>query len=183
MRARLITVAYIFLIAACSNNIDVRTASIPNFSLAGRSTFRILPMPRRSNNAPLGLTDPMLANSITNRALHDYIRRSLESRGYRPADRGPADFDVAAYASAREALDISTYNYGYTWRGWPRQYTQVTPYKRGTVIIDLVDPATHQLLWRGQGVASVSDDPNEYIGQLGKVVKATVNKLPAAGSP
>ena len=182
MRIRPITIACTFLLAACGSNINVRTASVPNFSLAGRSTFRLLPVPRRSDNAPLDQNDPMLTNSITNHALRDDIRRALESRGYRPADGGPADFDIAVYAAAREVLDVRTYNYGYTWRGWPRQYTEVTPYQRGTVLINLIDPATHQLLWRGQGVAAVSDDPNEYIGQLGKVVKAIVKKLPVAGS-
>jgi hypothetical protein len=56
----------------------------------------------------------------------------------------------------------------------------VTPYERGTVIVDLVDPSTHRLLWRGQGVAQVSDNPNTYVNELGKVVRSIAKKIPAA---
>jgi hypothetical protein len=183
MRVRLIPVACTLLLAGCANSIHVRTAEAPNFSLSGRTTFRILAVPRRSDGASLGPNDPMLANSITNQTLYRDIKRALESRGYVPAEkRKAADIDVAPYAAAHDALDIQTYNYGYTWGGWPRQYTQVTPYTRGSVVIDLIDPATHQLMWRGQGVSAVSDDPGEYVKELGKVVKAIIKKLPDASS-
>jgi len=89
---------------------------------------------------------------------------------------------VAAYAAANQALDIHTYDYGYTWTGWPRQYTEIDTYEKGTVIIDLVDPSTRQLLWRGQGVAAVSDDPDEFMRDMAKVVDAVLKKLPPAGS-
>ena len=169
MRVRLTTVASALLLTACASSIQVRTATAPNFSLTGRSTFRILQVPRRAGGPPLSPDDPMLANSITNQALDQDIRRSLERRGYRPAKRGAAaDFDIAAYAAAREALDIQTYNYGYTWRGWPRQYTEVTPYKRGTVVIDIIDPATHQLLWRGQRSLKSQTIPTSTWHNLGR---------------
>ena len=80
--------------------------------------------------------------------------------GYRAGDGDRADHDVAIYAAANHAMDIRTYDYGYTWRGWPREYTTVTPYEKGTVIVDLVDPSSRQLLWRGEGVAQVSNNPN-----------------------
>jgi hypothetical protein len=182
MHSRLFTAAAAtLLLAACSHNVQVRTQAAPNFTTAGRSTFRILPTPQRRDGASMDANDPMLSSSITYRALHDDVRQALESRGYRPAGSGPADLDVAVYAAARQALDVRTYDYGYTWRGWPREYTEVTPYERGTVLIDLVDPATHQLLWRGQGAAAVSDDPNRYVDQLGKVVNEIAKKVPAAG--
>jgi hypothetical protein len=181
MRGRLAIVALAAAgAAACGSNVQVRTQAAPGFTTAGRSTFRILPVPARTDGATLGANDPMMENSITNRALRQDVRQALESRGYRPADGGPADIDVALYAAANQALDIRTYNYGYTWRGWPREYTEVTPYERGTVIVDLVDPSTRQLLWRGQGVAQVSTDPNEYVDELGKVVRSIAKKIPAA---
>jgi hypothetical protein len=165
---------------ACGSGVSVRTQAAPGFTTAGRSTFRILPVPARTDGATLGSNDPMLENSITNRALRQDVRQAMESRGYRPADGTPADIDVALYAAANQALDIHTYDYGYTWRGWPREYTEVTPYERGTVIVDLVDPSTHRLLWRGQGVAQVSDNPNTYVNELGKVVRSIAKKIPAA---
>ncbi|HEY2375779.1 MAG TPA: DUF4136 domain-containing protein [Gemmatimonadaceae bacterium] len=184
MNPRFVVAGLALAAAACSggSNVHVQTESAPSFSTASRSTFRILPVPSRSDGASLGSNDPMLANSITNQKLREDVRQALEARGYRPADGERADLDVAVYAAANQALDIRTYNYGYTWRGWPREYTSVTPYEKGTVIVDLVDPGSRQLLWRGQGVAQVSNNPNKYVNELGKVVNSIAKKLPAAHS-
>jgi hypothetical protein len=176
-----VVVALACAATACGNHVQVRTQSAPGFATAGRTTFRILPVPRRSDGMNLDSNDPMLENSITNAALREDVGRALEARGYRPAAPGArADLDVAIYAAANKALDIQTYDYGYTWRGWPREYTTVTPYEKGTVIVDLVDPSSHQLLWRGRGVAQVSDNPNKYVAELGKVVNSIAKKVPTA---
>jgi hypothetical protein len=168
---------------ACGNGVQVRTQAAPNFSTVGRTTFRLLPTPPRAGNFALDSDDPMLSSSITNEALRNDIVRDLEARGYqRVQGNHPADLDVAYYASTREALDIRTYNYGYTWRRWPRDYTEVTRYERGTVIVDLVDPRSRELLWRGQGSAQVSENPNRYVNELGKVVGSIVRKVPEAST-
>jgi hypothetical protein len=167
------------LVAACGGTVNVATQAAPNANFAGRSTFRIMPVPRRADGAALAADDPMLDNSITNQALREEVRRSLEARGYRPASGAAPDFTVAIYAAAKEALDVRTYDYGYTWRGWPREYTEATPYERGTVVIDAVDPSTHQLLWRGRGQAAVSSDPNAFVRDAEKEVDAIVRKFPA----
>jgi len=181
MTPKYFIVALAMGIAACGgSNVQVHTQSAPEFSTTGRQTFRILPVPSRADGLNLESNDPMLTNSITNRALRDDVREALQARGYRPADGARADLDVAIYAATNQALDIRTYNYGYTWRGFPREYTTVTPYEKGTVIVDLVDPGTMQLLWRGQGVAQVSENPNRQVTELGKVVDKIAKKLPAA---
>ena len=40
------------------------------------------------------------------------------------------------------------YGYGY-WGGWGMSYTQPYVYEEGTMILDLVDRAKGQLVWRG----------------------------------
>jgi len=179
-RARRGSICCAVVLAACGGNVQVRTQAAPDADFSGRSTFRFLPVPRPTNGVTLSDGDPMIENSITNRALRDQIRQDLEARGYRPANGESADFDVAVYASSSQALDIRTYDYGYTWRRWPREYTEVTPYERGTVIVDMVDPKSHELLWRGQGVAAVSTDPNKFAGEATKEVDAILKKFPAA---
>jgi hypothetical protein len=48
------------------------------------------------------------------------------------------------------------------------------------VIVDVTDPKTNELLWRGQGVEPVSNDPVKYAGDLQTVVNAIVAKFPQA---
>jgi hypothetical protein len=164
--------------SACHHNIDVKTVSAPGVSFAGRTTFRIL-TPRYSGTSPLAANDPMVENSITYQALRDEVRRAFEAKGYRYSPQG-ASLDVAYYATTRPVVDFRTWDYGYTWRGVPLTATEVVQYEQGSVVIDVIDPATHQLLWRGQAAAPVDSDPNKYIGTLRKAVDAVVDKFPPA---
>jgi hypothetical protein len=164
--------------SACHHNIEVTTVSAPGVSFAGRTTFRIL-TPRYRGTTPLAANDPMVENSITYQALRDEIRRAFESKGYRYSPQS-ASLDVAYYVTTQPVVDFRTWDYGYTWTGFPLTRTDVVQYEQGTVVIDVIDPATHQLLWRGQGAAPVDRDPDKYIDTLRKAVDAVVDKFPSA---
>jgi len=175
-------------IQACAPAIDVRTIVSPDARLSALRTFRVLPPPQPLAGEPLDAKHPMLNNSITNRALRFAIADNLESRGYVLMDTHP-DFAVAVYAAFREKLQVTYWDYGYPWRprwwrGWSRGRGEplVTEFTEGTVIIDVIDATTKELLWRGRGVAIVEDD-REYETQLRKTVKAIVDQFPRAQPP
>ena len=158
----------------------------PDAGLSSLHTFRMLPGPaRRDGRAVTGADDPMISNSIANRAIRERIRKSFEDAGYTLDERSP-DFAVAFYASAREKLDVNRWDYGYPftpgWPRYPRQGPVVTQYTEGSVIIDVVKPVGRELLWRGQGTATLSDDPSENVQQLTKAAEAIVSKFPRATS-
>jgi hypothetical protein len=134
------------------------------------------PSPRAGDRG----NNPILVNAITNRSLRADIVRALRGRGYEESDSAP-DFLVAYYATARETLHLDAWNYGYRWRpGWGRwgQVPAVTEFTKGSVVLDLVDPQSRELLWRGHGVSAVSDQPAEYRKDLKETVAAIVAKLP-----
>jgi hypothetical protein len=68
------------------------------------------------------------------------------------------------------------------WTGWGRGRVgpTVTEYTEGTVIIDVIEPTSRDLLWRGRGVAIVSDDEREYLTDLRNTVAAILEKFPRA---
>jgi hypothetical protein len=171
-------------VMACGPGIRVQTVAAPAASLRGLRTFRIMPVPEHRNGRPLDANHPMLNNSITNRAIRDAIVARLTRRGYVTADSTP-DFQVAFYASARDRLDVAYWDYGYPWRpGWWRGWglewggPTVTEYTEGTVIIDVVDGTTEELLWRGHGVSAVSDEPREYLKDLKQTIAAILDQFP-----
>lgn len=171
---------------ACAPAIDVRTITSPDARFTTLRTFRVLSVPRPPRGEPLDANHPMLANSITNRVLRQAIVLGFESRGYLLDERSP-DFTVAVYASAREKLEVTYWNYGYPWypRWWSRwsprrAVPMVTEYTEGTVIIDVIDPGSRDLLWRGRGVAVVSDDEQEYLKHLRNTVAAILERFPRA---
>jgi hypothetical protein len=197
----------------CSSGggIQVRTSVDPSADIAALHTFYVLNAPSRSESSPLPASDPMLDNSITNKALRGDLAQSLESRGYTTAPRQSADFLVAYYAGTSTKLDTTywagsrldpawRYNYrgrrGWAWPYYGAAYygpmnpwsyapgASITSTTEGKVIVDITDPRTNELLWRGQGVEPVSSDPAQYANDLQGVVSAIIAKFPqATGQP
>jgi hypothetical protein len=169
------------LLAAC-NPISVSTMVAPDASFAGLRTFKVLTVPPRRTAAVRALeNDPMFENSISNRAIRNHLTTAFSARGYRVDDANP-DFTVAYYASRRGRLDVTAWDYGYPgrwggWRGGPG-IVAVTPFVEGTVIVDVVNPKTHELIWRGRGVSDVSDDPETYTQNLNRTVREIVKRFP-----
>jgi hypothetical protein len=172
------------LAVACRSSIEVRTMAAPDAGLASLHSFRMLPGPARRDGQPVsGVDDPMISNSIANRAIREQIVKSFQARGYTLDERN-ADFAVAFYATAREKLDATMWDYGYPFTPrWPRYPTPVpvvTQYTEGSVVVDVVKTGTRELLWRGEGKAALSGDPGDYVGQLAKAAEAIVAKFPQA---
>jgi hypothetical protein len=173
--------ASVVLVYAACSGVQVRTVTAPDANISSRSTFRLMAPPKAKGNVQLGSNDPMLVNSITYRRVRDAIRQALEKRGYQYSEDSAA-MSIAYYATAQPKLDIQTWNYGYGWRRFPREQTEVYQYEQGTVIVDAVDPVSREMLWRGQGRAAVSEDPNKYAQELEKAVQAIIAKFPPRSS-
>ncbi|HEY4883252.1 MAG TPA: DUF4136 domain-containing protein [Myxococcales bacterium] len=176
--------AIILALTACAS-VDVHTTTSPDANLGALHTFNVMPNPKRRSPAAQSTDDPMLVNSITNRALRADLVKGFENRGY--AVSGNPDFVVAYYACAKNKLDVTHWDYGYPfYPGWwgpgwgPDDDATVTKYTQGTVIIDVINPSTKELLWRGQGVARVSDDEPQYEQDLWKTITAVLDKFPHA---
>src|SRR6267378_8685782 len=153
-------------LAACAS-VDVRTVTSPDADLGALRTFSVMQNAKRRSPGAESTNDPMLVNSISNRALRTDLVKGFENRGYALADN--PDFAVAYYASTQQKLDVTYWDYGYPfYPGWwdgpgygPYNRT-VSQYTQGTVIVDVINPNTKELLWRGQGVATVSDNEAQY---------------------
>jgi hypothetical protein len=192
-----VTAALALATGACSSGIRVRTTTAPDANLVGLRTFRVLNAPQRRADAPaLSQSDPMLDNSITNRGLRQDLLQGFEAKGY-ALDTTDPDFVVAYYAGTKEKMDTTYWNPDPIWRygyrgyryGWawpyygyaaPYPVMRLQEYTEGSVIVDVVNPKTKELLWRGQGVARVSDDPNTYAKEIDKTVQAILKKFPHA---
>jgi hypothetical protein len=179
----LVLIPGLALAAACAAPVHVRTAAAPDAHLGNLHTFIVMATPQKSNASERNNDDPMLQNSITYHALHADLVSNFQERGY-VIDSGNPDFAVAAYATARHKLDVDQFDYGYPyWRhGWwgPIGVPEVTEFTEGTVIVDVINPKTKELLWRGQGVASVSDDPQTYAKELARTVAHIIDRFPEA---
>jgi hypothetical protein len=183
---RRVLTALVPVLAACAAVPQIRTAVRPDGGVGEMRTFSILAAPRHIG-AHGGANDPMLANSGANDALRSALIQGFASLGYALVDSSP-DFAVAYYAATKDKLDIMRWDYGYPWwprwwRGWgprgPVGPMEATEYAPGTVVVDVIDSRTKELLWRGKGLASLTDD-ERYVLDLRKTAAAIVARFPRA---
>jgi hypothetical protein len=129
---------------------------------AALHTYAWRPGPQR----PLG--DPRFDGSLIDKRVRAAVDRVLASKGFRAAASGAAaDFFVGYDAVIRQRIGSHAINgwYGYgagrrgAWRAGPQ--TVVRDYEEGTLLIDVIDPATMQLLWRGSSSGVV--DPHATV--------------------
>lgn len=172
---------------ACASTLHVDTLAAPNAGLSAFTTFRVLRVPPpRDGRLRTDSYDPMVNNSIANRALRETITQTLTTRGYTVNELAP-DFEVAVYATSHEKLDVTKWDYGYPF--WPRsrwnwdsrQYmVEHTEYTEGTVIIDVIRPRDRDLLWRGSASARMWGDAPADVRELQKVAAGIMKKYPSA---
>lgn len=191
VRSGVILCGAVLIAASGCSTLRVESLRSPGADFTGRSTFRVLEEPAEGATIRLiSLQDrdvgtvetistavPMLNNSIIDEMARDDVARAFEARGYRMTNTD-ADLDVAFYVQAREKLEVDAYRgpYGYR-RGYVEERTE------GIVVIDVIDPDTDRLLWRGTGEMTVSEDPDDYADQLSEAIHKIVRRFPAVRVP
>lgn len=102
-------------------------------------------------------------------------------------DQNP-DFVVAYHTGVRDKTQVVDwgYDWGFTYGPWytpsARTYS-VETYREGTLIIDLVDWKTKQMIWRGVGRKALDPNPPDNPERITKSVNDAVNAIMAGFPP
>lgn len=168
------------LVAGCTP-LPVRTMTAPNARLTGYSTYRFLDAPRLAFGTATDANDPMLGGSAANRLLRERIAATLEARGY-VADEHAADIAVAFYAAVRPDVDVTRWSYGYPFiPDWPRWPVPPLPSAtEGRIIVDVVDPGTKAILWRGEATTRLTGDVDANLRSVADLAASVVERVPIA---
>jgi hypothetical protein len=120
------------------------------------------------------------------------VERALAARGYQQAE-GPADLLVGWHAAAGGPLDVNDVSgfYGYSYGRWyPGGGVRYSPrflleYPEGTLLLDLVDGRSRELVWRGRITVDLKKlaDPAQREGVLDQAVRAIVAQFRPQPAP
>lgn len=103
-------------------------------------------------------------SSLLDRRIRSAIEAELGGKDLTRADRGDADLLVTYRLSVETKIDVDTIHtsagYGVGWYGGMSSHTVVSEYEEGTLLIDLIDAPSKQLVWRGTGEARVRESPS-----------------------
>ncbi len=121
----------------------------------------------------LNSRNPALNSELVQKQIDADIIRGLTARGLTMVT-GPSDLNVRyRFGSARKE-ELESYPAG--WRGWGTRVVRV-PYTEGTLVIDLRDPGTRSLVWRGIASEEKSDGA-KIEGKLDSMVRKALEKYP-----
>lgn len=121
----------------------------------------------------LRTTAPALNSELTKQHIEQEIERSLTAKGLTRVTEAP-DLNVVYTLGSRREVETETYPAG--WRGLRTRVARV-PTTAGNLVIDLRNPKTRSLVWRG--VATDNErDPGKLAGKLDDMVRKTLAKYP-----
>ncbi len=134
-------------------------------------------------------------SSLTDQRIEKAISFEMDKRNLAPVARDQADILISFHITTKDKTRIRNYNMGYSYgsyggyrrssmsMGYGSNYgndISVQQYVEGQLLIDLVDPKTNNVVWRG--IASKKIDKNwtndERIDIINSHVSATMALIP-----
>ena len=141
---------------------------------------------------------PMMARSgqadrfsVATQLVENYVNEALMKKGFVPDDLVP-EFFVTRYVTARTGSELETvpaagYGTGYymwpgSWYAWSPTWfgawdTHEVKYLEGILVLDIVDAAKKELVWRATGKDRI-ENMKERHENIQKVVDKAMKKFP-----
>lgn len=178
MIKQLIITSAFMLLAACSSSPDWDYDKSVEF--ANYKTFAWAP------DADLkGGAHDYQINDLMEKRVRNAINTSLSQQGIQLVDEKSADILINYHASVESKLEADTLSasYGVRWNYWGWGYqTQTTTkeYDVGTLVIDVIDNNSKQLVWRGakEGRLRNKQTPEQRTESINKTVSEILGNFP-----
>lgn len=175
----MIVLPALLLLTACASPVRYDYDVSQDFSRY--KTFDLYAAGKRGKNK--GGEDPLMDKRI--RAA---VAAELQEKGFSREEVADPDFLVACYPIFRTRHYRTTTRVGIGGGGWYRpwgyrvgtSFSQTHSYREGTLVIEIVDTRSNQLVWQGtdEGVLTGLDDPGKADDAVASAVKDTLAKFP-----
>ncbi len=122
--------------------------------------------------------DPRLDNPVLDARIRSAVDQQLTATGLTKVEGRSGDLGVRYHAVLQDLVRTDTFDDAYA--GVFRQETVSTPYTEGTLVLDLYDGATTELVWRGSAQAEVNqnNDPRRQSERINEAVRQMLEQYP-----
>jgi hypothetical protein len=124
------------------------------------------------------------ADSLWDPRIKSAVDAQLAAKGWTQVDSG-GDVAIVAMATSHTERTLQTFydgmGGGWRWRGFGGMGEATTTeedYKEGTLVVDMYDGKTKQLIWRGSSEDTVSNNADKNEKNLDKGVAKMFKKFP-----
>ena len=138
--------------------------------------------------------DPVGNNSLWNQRIRQDLEQQLAADGFQKVNDSEPTFLVAYYMATKEKYDTRYIDYGFPgrwgrwwrfggWHGWGPGWGNVDvwqiPYAESTLVVDIIDPQTNMLIWRGYNtdVIDFNKSDKSIRDAVGDVMKRFVHDI------
>jgi len=167
------------LAAVACSGVKVQTEYDQAANFKGYHTYAWIPQQPGPEQAAAA-RDPRIREAVVRS-----VEGGLAAKGMTKAEPGQVpDLLVAVHGFATNRIDVRSYGYAYgpsPYGFYPTLATggvEVSQYKDGTLILDLIDGSSKQLVWRG--TATDTFDPGAEAKTISKAIEATLEHYPPA---
>jgi hypothetical protein len=125
---------------------------------------------------------PFARNSLLDKRIRAAVTTKLRARGFQYAEGGESDFRLNYHVTFKDKFAGSGSDFGYVGRYHRGAFSSgfnwsVRQYQEGTIIIDIVDRAKDQLVWRGW-VVNRNRDGNYDEAEIYRAVNQILMRFP-----
>jgi hypothetical protein len=106
------------------------------------------------------------------RRIKDSIGSELRAKGFEKAESGP-DLLVLYFGGGGLREDASATEMGYV--SWNQESIEKQSFKKGTLIVDVIDSETMRLVWRGYAEKAFDRNPDN--DQLERAIEEVISKM------
>ena len=123
-------------------------------------------------------------NPLGEKRVIEEVEKGLIKKGWTKTDEGSANALVLLHGVRESKQELSTFYTGYGgwgWGGWggmSTAHTRSYEYTQGTLVVDMFDTASKQLVFRGVAQAELSDKPEKNQKKAKKAVEKMFKKFP-----
>lgn len=165
------------LLSGCSDRFVVKVDYDRSMPVATCKTFNWL-----SSKEIESRNEPLIINEMNDKRIRTAVQAALVNAGYTYAEEG-AEMIMHYHIVIEEKKAINPASYGYTYGPyWTDRRVDVYYYREGTIIIDVMDAANKQLLWRGWAYSVLGNEGYLTEEDLDKSIAKIFKKFPKQGS-
>ncbi|TGE27937.1 DUF4136 domain-containing protein [Hymenobacter metallicola] len=177
MQLKLLLVALLLSMAACSPVRVESTSQTPGVDFTAYKTYNFLDVTARNEAAFAG------GSGLGIDHLKQAVAREMERRGYQRADAPDLWVNIGVVSQEKvqtretNIQDAPLYIGQRRYR-WQREQVPVRAYTEGTATVDVVDAARNERVWQGVAASTIGKDPAKLVERINEGITAMFAEYP-----
>jgi hypothetical protein len=174
----LLATGLVLAAAGCGTSIQTSYDYDVNADFETYRSYNWIPVPELE---PGSSRQAVQRNDLLDKRIKNHVNAQLQERGL-TLDTNTPDLLIVYHTGVQDKVQVTDWGYRYSdhYWGWGGREVDVYNYEEGTLILDLIDAATQNLVWRGAGSVALDSEssPEKSDELIRKVVGKIMSKYP-----